>query len=643
MRDARDEGLARGLTQWAGVFEQLANRIDGFVSGSEDSFTGFSGRLQAGMLRAGEVATAAAEAVELITGDDFHDTLDRIASQVADLESDLSVALEGTDLMSERFRGLRETLRRILAGRRDFGELVTMLRTLGVAARIQSSHLDQSEGGFMTLSEHVKELALQVDRRFRVVVDRSERLQHDISAAMDLASGTQEANRANLRDALGRVSRRLGDMRDTRALASNVGRDVALGSRDISGRITEIVMSMQFQDITRQRLENVRDALVKAADGMRRRAREGDNLGEAVARTRIIAGLERQQIRSASDTFSTEMTQILENVHSVVAALAKVQERILELGVETEGAQGSIFLRARRELDGIVGDATRMASEGRELSATLESSLAVATEMVGYVGDIDAIGTDLRNLALNAVVRSTATGDRGRPLVVIAEAIQEQSDESRRLTAHVSERLREIGAAASELGGLAREVAKAAEEGRELSSGSLDPLIALLHDTDARFNDKMAEVNAGVRELASSLSTAAGELTMHTELERLVDYVIGHFQRVETETHDCDAEGRIPSREEVLAQFQDTYAMSSQRDIHEAFAATAFGGPADAPAEGEGAVADGDGLDDIFFDEPSAETDEAETPPSGEDGLDGVLFDEEPSEGEDLGDNVELF
>ena len=406
-----EEELTRNLTQWADVFEELAARLDGFIAQSENAFLGFSGHLQQGMLRAAELAGTAAEAVQGISGHDFHDILDNIAAHVRELEGDLSTAIGGTDRMTERLRELRETLRSVLRARRDFGELVTMLRTLGVAARIQSSHLDRSEGGFMTLSEHVKELAIQVDRRFRVVVDRSERLQRDIDAALGLACEAREANSGLLHDALRRVAARLGDMRRTGAVAEEVGQAVAAGSKDISGRITEIVMAMQFQDITRQRLEAIRDAL---RDGSRALREGGEDPGERAARARLVAGLQRRQLRSATDTFSDEMRQLLDNTRSVTRSLTALQDRIVGLGVEAEGREGSIFLRVRRELDGIVNGASRMADEGRKLSGTLEASLETATEMVGYVGDIDAIGTDLRNLALNAVVRSTATGDGGR-------------------------------------------------------------------------------------------------------------------------------------------------------------------------------------------------------------------------------------
>ena len=160
----------------------------------------------------------------------------------------------------------------------------------------------------------------------------------------------------------------------------------------------------------------------------------------------------------------------------------------------------------------------------------------------------------------------------------------------------MSDRLRETGQAAIRLGRLAGEVAQAAEAGREVSSGSLDPLIGRLYETDDRFNDHMRTINVGVRELAATLSAASQALTLHEELERVAEYVTGHFQRVESETLAVPAPDELVSRLDVLSQDHARYAMSSQRDVHEAFTASLAAGD-----EGDEEITAEEDVDGVLF------------------------------------------
>jgi methyl-accepting chemotaxis protein len=340
--------------------------------------------------------------------------------------------------------------------------------------------------------------------------------------------------------------------------------DVAVRWEKISKDIGGVVTSVQFHDITRQRIEHARDAL-DAVLGNLTAARNGwGGVGTAAD----TCELQVAQLRHASDELVAAVEKIMKN-------LGDIAGNATEIAVETQAVAGiaggdgeKSFLRElEKEISALIEALSDYIAMNRESVTALGRITATVGDMSVFVKEIDTIGIEMKMIALNACVHAAHIGEEGMALGVLANSIQQLSDEtSRRITA-VEENLRDIIATAGDLSD--GDDDENFLKGRRVEA--LRALIQPLEELDGEIVSLAARIDRTGAALTEDIEKTISGITVHERIAGVIGDVSCDMEDVAAGLRaSLPAGEHAAGKGQHLEKLAAMYTMQQERDVHSA-------------------------------------------------------------------------
>ncbi|MBL9139143.1 MAG: hypothetical protein JNK85_24965 [Verrucomicrobiales bacterium] len=341
-------------------------------------------------------------------------------------------------------------------------------------------------------------------------------------------------------------------------------------TRDIDRDVGRIVTSLQFQDITRQKLEHVTEAIGRMTSDFR--ALEGRGSAES-------RGPAREGLGRLNETSRIQVAQL----DAVCGDLAKAETEITEAvhGIHQRAGtldEECITLRNFRSIsvsqDGVVQVVLNTLEEVRALTATM---LTVHTDTYETIKPLESLTSNLtdvmRNLsnnirliALNAQIQATQVGE-GTGLEVLSQRTCTISDEANAVNERAAVELDRLTAGFERMVHESRELRELIDGEQRWLSDQGSRLEARLHE----YRDSTLEVFREVDELAAKLRDHTQTCQEHLdfaaraaeELQPLRDLL----QTVATASESWKPQ-RTAGRDRESSD--STYTMQAEREVHRA-------------------------------------------------------------------------
>jgi methyl-accepting chemotaxis protein len=593
--EARPESAGpaeRELGRWRERLAAWPRLLSGLVASREGDFLSLGGALQEFAQNAATLA-GAVQNLAAMTGDtSLLSELTRLTTEFCE-----SKQADGGGSLAE-LEAIKGFSGQLLERAEAFKRIVKHLQMLGISTRIESARLGQAGAGFTTLADDVDKLSEHiVAESTRIMVDGRalEALTDSVARTIgDIVAGQQHCSALVL-----------GQMRENLAAISNLsersgaviaGASVQAGG--ISTAIGEVVTSVQFHDIVRQQLEHVIEAL---ADMREVAAGKTTDAGVEAPAERLgwlaeAAGLQLSLLDNARERFVEAVESLRAHLREVSATVAAMTADVSSL-LDSGGADPLQRLEAGV---GAAGEAmAAFAGRTGELGSVVGQVAETVSRMSALVSTIEDMGAEIELIALNASIKAAHTGDTGRALGVLAQAIQSLSGRTRSLTDEVSAVLLSIGERSERLRGQAE---------RSLDSGAHAAVITELGTATARLRELDQAAKAGLADvrsrgaaLARVIAKTADGIDFHRQVAEGMARVGRELAELATASGPLAAAGRDYKGSARLAGMRERYTMDMERAVHAA------------------ALHEGAGRRDARAGGPA------------------------PSGGGDLGDNVELF
>ncbi|MGA7155362.1 MAG: hypothetical protein WBY53_00865 [Acidobacteriaceae bacterium] len=335
-----------------------------------------------------------------------------------------------------------------------------------------------------------------------------------------------------------------------RASAEGIARDIAT-----------VVVAFQSQDITRQQMEHVRDALKLIADVSS--SYDGVSSEELEDVRHAYAGIliQTHQLRSIEVTIVSWMTSVRECTASIYAISGADLASI-----------GPLVLEQERMMSAQLSDIERIEQESMVCSGSIDRTLSGISGLSELVREelksSESARSRLRMLTFNSVIEASSLGARADTICVIADGISEVSTEWSRIAQQSGDALQQILV-----------LAETASAGMKTFSAS----------GDARFSLTREAATNALAQLRAIASFAAVESETITSLARVMcaeskaisetcDLLDGCFQRISSIETDLEGLRReIESNHPGIAQafdaeraerqFSAAYTTQSERDV----------------------------------------------------------------------------
>jgi methyl-accepting chemotaxis protein len=454
--------------------------------------------------------------------------------------------------------------------------------TCATATRITGAGHDEFIGFADDIARYVRDATTEIGRFSEHVGEINTRL-HGIGGEGDRAL-------AEIRRAAPRVSETLLDAgrviaRRRQELAGIAEQTAQLVHR-VQDKVETVLSALQIGDVTRQRIEHVRDG-IRLATQMAGGTGDGDRLRSAALR--LFAAL--------VDSLNAEFTEQTRHVVETIRSLAADAEAIIDLHhrmIRSDDEAGGDPMRTLESAIAAAGGLAAGIDEAqRRVAAVREATGRLAAELLddaGDIGNLRDVRDDIRCLAINAYLRCSRMGDKGRAVGVIATEMSTSG-----------ERLGSVAEAILDgLDGVRRRAAGSTETavGRDLSK-ELDEVVAVLRHANAATRTNLELVARRGGTVVERIGRIAQELDFGESLGDMLDeceQTLREDRRAAVDPKGMDSSLLEKFSEEIFRN----YTMASERNIHAAL----FDMPIpteEAPRGGADAGGETDDTDDCFL------------------------------------------
>jgi methyl-accepting chemotaxis protein len=645
----RSGGLKR---DWKTDLDKAGMTLVSMTTGSEGEFLRIGERLQDIHLRVRALSKLAGAAAERLSGDKIVSERDALKGILRKIGEANDASLGGSATIALIIDRLQEANGQV----ESFGRIVRNLKVLCNLIRIESARLGDHNEGFVALGEDVLKLIANVDSSLSTLRSRIGNVLVIMADHLLLARKFEVLQQEKTKQLLERLSQSIQKMEKQQELSCQAVQDAARRWKNISGSVGEVVSSLQFHDITRQRLEHVHEALTELREERENKAGGNESKSPAVrylfadrknrtkrdtpdiiAKAAATCELQTAQLQHARDDFGGAMERIAQNLGNISSEIFMLSEDIQKVAGASEEKKATYFSELEASLAILMDTIRELAEMNRKMSSSMLQVADAIGDMTSFVRDIRKVGITMRITALNACVHAAHIGESGRALGVLADSIHQLSVDTAGSIDSISSNLEGIGAEAASLscpgGKYDQELLK--KENRALLE-QIDSLILPLRQMDEEMSGLLRQFDSDGNSLRQEIEEMDSHLKAHNGMASQIDTVSTSLKDVANDLRAALPEGSGRTVETALGNLAVRYTMDKEREIHAAITSQSAG-TAVLPAVAE---------DEIDQDEAAVELWESSVPehvplPGDEEAptdLARITQDDE-----DMGDNVELF
>ena len=617
----KSDGALEGLAPHAAVLRMI-------IGSTEQEFLSIGEKLQEFHARASEMSDDASGVAKKVSGSEMDDIRRGFAdmlSWVENLTGGMQSEKETIHLILSHFDGLAQPLE-------EFEKVVRILNVLCNFIKIEIARLGLRDTSFQKLSEDVQQMAGVINGKIAALTHQSQSAIPSLLGNVSLTESSNLRQEVQGRQIMESVGSNLGAISAKHEESSKTIQDISETWKRISEHVGEVVQSLQLHDITRQRVEHVLEAL----DELPRKLNDMDKAPAEVPESGVArltmkvsrAGRSRRR-ELIADTFELQAAQLQGAVHDlneavehILASLrlvAKDANAISEKICSTPGKSGdrqaeSFMLQLEKGICCLTESADEILGIKKELAQAMSLMSQTAAGMSVFAKEMEIIGIEMQRLALNARVHAAHLGDQGATLGVLADSIHQMSlDTSSRVSA-VTGHLQAVSDSAARLADMAGAEGSDSRSGRENMRDHFSGMSTPLKKMESEVGELLPRIEKLGMDLSADIDHLLMGVRIHKTVSADVAKVVAYLKASAAGMMANRAPGRPEQKTRLLADLSERYTMHRERTTH-----------------------------DVSVSERTVKPKPAVSYAAEKQQKEPAALVAKANEGDDLGDNVELF
>jgi methyl-accepting chemotaxis protein len=561
------------LQAWRGRIEDGLAVLRRLAGSTEHEFLSIGTRLQEIHQQATELSSTAQELVESASGSRLHQLIERLREMLFEMEGFLDRAGTQSEGSGDGLDMVAAQLREVAAPLHGVKRMSKHLYMLEVSIKIESAYLGDMGSEFLNLAMDIKKLSQQIKEKVNAIDDLRTVLTTTITCnvgRVEEARKTQDQQAATSR---GKTAASLAQLEEANQRFSVLGTEIASVSRENSDSLSTIVQSMQFHDIYRQQVEHVVEALETLLSafppGSARQFVEAERL-ELIGRIGDVCELQQAQLQFASAELYQAVVAIIDNLRLIAAKQAEMADGISHRSGSLDTSGTSFISEVAGQMSSLAKLLGQCAENNSAVASIMKEVIGTVGKITGFVVDIESIGKDIIQIALNARIKASSAGEQGASMSVLAEEIGQMSSEAVGRTDLIGKTLAEIDSATARLAEATTGGEQELAQGLATIKEELAAIIATLDEMGDEILANLARVKQQVTGLREGIERLTRSITIHERTKGPADQVLAGLAAIFGE-----ARAIAPASEafkEDLRLMAQRYTMESERRIHESIA-----------------------------------------------------------------------
>ncbi len=561
------ENLEKNYKTWMELLEKYSSDIDSVNKSTENEFLSIGSKLMELSSMADKMSGECSSAVNLIAGQEMINSIEGLGNLSDSMERYLKDSDIDLQKSSKNLEHIKHMLDSICKPMEGFKKIVKVLKMMAISTRIESARLGRSDAGFNTLADDIKKLAARIATKSSDITEQSKVMSDIIGETMSGVVMLETEQHKQIINILNNVRTSLSSLQDMNINSSSAANNILLQSQNICTNIGEVVMSIQFHDITRQQIEHVVSALNDARkwikEEIQNRGRSGE---EFTGRIRYICELQRAQLAYSLKEFVEAVNRIKENLQDIDKHITAMSEEIKSTVGDIDRTGSSFLGDIEKGLNSVISSLLKSEDTHRNVSNSMSSGAAKVKQMCSFAGDIEQTGKEIELIALNARIKATHIGESGAAMGAIAEAIQQLSLDSRSQTVSVLDFLNNISEASEHLSKNTFEVNKEYNDIDNMVR-ELKALVNSLRKMNENIIVLMTHLNTSSKDLSFHIEKTVKEINVHSRVSSVINNILKELDGLVTQAKKLESPS-TSGRKDFLKDLEVRYTMDSERKIH---------------------------------------------------------------------------
>jgi len=550
---------------WTDSLARVSTMLDGIIAGSEDEFLTIGKKLKEFHMSAQEMCAQSGVIVQIMTGESLNRSTEGLSNILDELKSHLEESERHFDKITNVFREHIMALGRVSSHLEDLNMLVLNLSMLGFLTRVENAHIISHNSGFSSLTDDVRRLAENIKQKSHHIDAVSQNVKGFITHSLSQVASFEKTQRESARTAHMHAVANYQALSRQNESASGSARIIEQKSKEIASSISNIIMSMQFHDITRQQIEHVKEVFNHLCANISQKGQ--DNIQHA-ALMRDVLELQRAQLEKSEDDLISAVFKIIENLQAISKSVGEILSETHDVAWASETEGPSFMDDLDNGISSVIEFIKITSDEQTKITDIVASASEMVAEMSGFVRDIETLGLNLQLIALNARIRAAHLGREGAALDTISGSIYEMSLNARQDTKALTEIL--AGLVALSIGFKEDLISMQDEQSRTVSFmvGKLKELITSLHHDNDQVLSMLTDMTTLGGSLLRDIRTTADGIVVHKDMVNKLNDVMTVVEETAENARQICPSGDNTAAMLFLADIDKLYTMKSERDIH---------------------------------------------------------------------------
>jgi len=554
----------------SGSLESLLQDLASIDHVTEQSFLELGGKISVFHSRAHEISQSAGEVLQLLHGGDGENTLQQLQLLVERCSLLLSETRQTSFDICKLLSGVVEQISTLEAPVAGLKKVIKTLHSLRVSTRIEASKGYATGAG--VLARSLDELGVLIHEKIAEIFDRTEVLVPLINRSLAMEEAAQAST-------IKKVIREVDSAR--LILAGFMASQIKTGqwldqlkerSDEVKRNFGELVAALQFQDITRQRLEHVRKALESLGRHLEIFERRTDYSKdeEASALFGCICQLQHDQLDLAGQEFLEATDSLTENLRGMGMSVELMAGDTKTLFKATDACSANRFSSVLGVIKSIADCLQETQNIHQDAGSILTEVSQGVQQVAGLVEQVEFVSEEMQLLAMNAAISAAHARKQGAGLDVIAQNIQLVSEEATQHALKLAEECSRITDKSRQLQEVER-TTQAGVGGIETLLQDAQGHMMTLDDSTQRLQAIAGQVDREAARLCDDVAGVVLRVNLKTPFQAKLVPALERLAALGLWSGDRMAFSASGNLEQLFDELELGYTMASERHIHERF------------------------------------------------------------------------
>jgi hypothetical protein len=389
----------------------LCEGLEALNASVAEQFLALAGGLQSNSIHARQIAVESRKAIgseaSLQNGNSIA-MLKRILAETAGISGMVEISTEQMLDILSRVNAARAPLR-------NLGKVRCLLQSIGVLSRIESRRITNTLVDLSSLSRDIDVLAEEIQQHLDRFCEDSSTLYEALQNGVRQLSRFGQQERVHAAHLIRQTQSVLEPMVARSEASMAAARDIDEQYTSFHRATDRVVMSLQSEDIARQRVEHVLEAIRRVATSL--------DSGASVESCAGILAMQRSQLVSTRELLVDSIGTIQSALQSLSPRIRDLVSRTAELSEQTDENGRSFASIIDNGLETVSAVFEQCSSSVKAVLAIVNSVIPQAGNMTSGAGELEKIESSLHLMSLNASVKAEHLGSEGVAMGVIASEL----------------------------------------------------------------------------------------------------------------------------------------------------------------------------------------------------------------------------